>query len=157
MCAWVQEHPISMTKMIRLKLWGPLVGLLVNVTATWHRSTSEPKALGEDREPRKASPAPRHVFHWVRCWQSRDSWRARRRHGSALGTEGYGERVPQRWHGDLESLNSNSILSIQSLQIQTEGSPGTAALRHLAETDENLRWRRNIHGSIVFLEMTSHP
>lgn len=99
MCAWVQEHFIPiMTKMIRLNLWGQLVGLFMNVTATWHRNTSKDRALGDDREPRKASPAPKHVFHWVWCWQSRDSWLAKRRHSFSLGTEAMGSSSPAvRW------------------------------------------------------------
>lgn len=64
--------------------------------------------------------------------------------------EGCGERMPQHLDGDLESLNSNRILSIQLVQIQTEQSLGTTALRHLAKTNENTRQGRNIQGSIVF-------
>lgn len=116
------------------------------------------QGLGDDKKPRKASPALKHVFHWVWCWQSRDSWRTKRRHSFSLGTEGCSECVPQHLDGDPESLNSNRILSIQFLavQIQTERSLGTTALRHLAETKENTRQSRHIQGSLVSLWMISH-
>lgn len=60
-------------------------------------------------------------------------------------------RESQNVGGDLDGLNSNRILSIQSARIQNEGSLGTTALRPQAKRNENPRWRRYSQGTNVLL------